>query len=235
MSPLARWASELAAIPPESYARRALYGALLAVGVAMTGFGSIFMRRTGPIPYGVLPDLRPVLFLGSGLGLALYASGGGAARRAVALWGVVGYVVAFHLEEATVHWIGPFPGSITGTPVGLLGTGGSILALLGVLLMHVEVESLRLAKDLEERGAARAEARATAARLREAGVRRCLAVAATAAGFGALALAVAPVFGNNAAGGAWVLVPGAALLFVLAVALARGVPRRGQQAPASEP
>ena len=139
--------SDLREIPPGSFSRRAMYSALLAAGVTMTAFGSIFLQKTGPIPLKFFPDIRPVALLGSGLLLGLYASGGGARRRAMALSGVFAYVVGFHLEEATVHWIGPLPGSITGSRVGILGTAGSLLAIAAVLLLHVEVESQRLMLD----------------------------------------------------------------------------------------
>src|SRR5439155_22731221 len=145
--------SDLKEIPPASFTRRLLSGALLAAGVTMTAFGSIFIQQTGPIPLKVFPDIRPVLFIGSGLLLGLYASGGGARRRAMALSGVFAYVVGFHLEEATVHWIGPLPGSITGSRVGILGTAGSLLAIAAVLLLHVEVESQRLMLAVRARGA----------------------------------------------------------------------------------
>ncbi|MFA5860715.1 MAG: hypothetical protein WDA16_03380 [Candidatus Thermoplasmatota archaeon] len=217
--------NDFASIPSDSLARRALYAVLIAAGVTMTGFGSIFMQRTGPIPYGILPDVRPFFFLGSGFLFGLYASGGKANRRALALWGVIGYVIAFHLEEATVHWIGPFPGSITGSRVGILGTSGSLIALLGVLLMHVEVESIKLSGDLASRGATHVDAQATGARLRAAGTRRLLALTAGVAGLGAFLMAVSPIFGETTQGGAWVLIIGAALLLALALLLSRWVPK----------
>lgn len=225
-NPFVKAWKDFAAIPGDGLARRALYAAVIAAGVTMTGFGSIFMQRTGAIPYGLLPDVRPVLFLGSGFLFGLYASGGGAHRRAMALWGVIGYVIAFHLEEATVHWIGPFPGSITGTRVGILGTSGSLLALLGVLLQHVEVESLRLTEDVEKRGATREDARAMGSALRAAGTRRLLALAAGVAGLGALVMALSPVFGESTRGGPGVLLIGGGLLLVVALMLSRWVPRR---------
>ena len=220
-----RWWDDLLAIPPASLGLRLLYALLLAVGVTMTMMGSMFYRLMGPIPYALIPDVRVAATLLTGLLAGAYAAGGGAHRRGLALWSVVGFVVAFHLEEATVHWIGPIPGSITGTPVGILGTLGSLLALVAVLLLHVEVEAHRLARDLMARGASEAEARGLASRLAAAGAGRVLSVAAGVAGLGALVLAVSPVFGTEAPGGAFALVPGGLLLLGVAVALARWVPR----------
>lgn len=216
---------DLLAITPASWWRRILLSTLIATGVTMTMLGSIFLQNTGPIPYKLIPDLRIALAVGTGLMMGVYAGGGGAHRRGMALWGVLGIVIAFHLEEATVHWIGPIPGSITGTPVGLVGTAGSLLAIAAVLLLHVEVESGRLARDLAQRGAPQEEAGAMAARLSSAGARRIVAILAGVAGLGAIVLAVSPAFGTEAPGGALALVPGGILLLVLAAVLARWVPR----------
>jgi hypothetical protein len=191
----------------------------------MTAFGSIFLERTGPIPLKFFPDIRPVALFGSGLLMGLYASGGGARRRAMALSGVFAYIVGFHLEEATVHWIGPIPGSITGSRVGLLGTGGSLLAIGAVLLLHVEVESQRLMLDLRARGASQEGALALSSGLAGEGTRQVLAVAAGVAGLAALVLALSPLFGESASGGAWVLLVGGVLLLALAVVLGRFVKR----------
>lgn len=221
-----KWWDDLTSIPADSVGRRFLYAGLIAAGVTMTAFGSIFLKNSGPIPFKLIPDLRPVVLIGSGLLLALYASGGGARRRALALWGVVGYVIGFHLEEALVHWIGPFPGSITGSPVGLLGTSGSILALVGVLLMHVEVERVKLAEDLVKRGASEVDARSSASRLASLGARKIGAVALGVSGLGAIILAVVPAFGYDSQGGPWVLPFGGALLIGLALALLRIAPKR---------
>lgn len=222
---LLQWWDDLLAIPPASMGRRILYAVLVAAGVTMTMMGSIFYANTGPIPYAFIPDVRIAATVLTGLFVGLYAAGGGAHRRGMALWSVVGFVVAFHLEEATVHWIGPIPGSITGTPVGLVGTLGSLLALVAVLLLHVEVEAHRLARDLEKRGAPEHESRALATRLAAAGTGRVLSIAAGVAGLGALVLAVSPVFGTEAPGGAFALIPGGLLLLAVAVAIGRWVPK----------
>jgi hypothetical protein len=221
-----KWLDDLEALPPGTLARRAGLAALLAIGVTMTAMGSMFWSLTGPIPLKLIPDLRPLLTLGSGLFLGLYAAGGGAHRRKFALWGVIGYLIAFHLEEATVHWIGPFPGSITGTRVGILGTLGSLTALAAVLLMHVEVEHARLARDLRERGADGGDARAAAGALRGVGTTRILGIAAGTAAIGALVRIGEAIFGNDAAGGVYALFLGAALLLGLSFVLLRFVPKR---------
>ena len=220
-----KWWDDLLAIPSASLARRLGYSALMGVGVTMTLMGSIFYKNTGPIPYSFIPDVRVAAAVLTGLGTGAYAAGGGAHRRGMALWSVVGFVVAFHLEEATVHWIGPLPGSITGTPVGIVGTLGSLLALVAVLLLHVEVEAHRLARDLETRGASQAEARALGSRLRMAGAGRVLSVAAGVAGLGALVVAVSPIFGTDAPGGQFALIPGGILLLVVALVVGRWVPK----------
>lgn len=221
-----KWLDDLEAIPSGSLARRAGLALLLAIGVLMTAAGSIFWGLIGPIPFKIVPDVRPLLLLGSGLFLGLYAAGGGAARRKFALWGVVGYIIAFHLEEATVHWIGPFPGSITGTRVGILGTMGSLLALAAVLLMHIEVEHHKLARELAARGADANATRDMAGALARAGTTRILGVAAGTAGIGVLVRAGEALFGNQASGGVYILFVGAALLLVLAFVLVRFVPKR---------
>ena len=220
-----KWLDELEQLPPGTLARRAVLAFLLALGVTLTAAGSLFWGLVGPIPFRVIPDVRPVFTMLSGLGLGLYAAGGGAHRRKLALWGVIGYVVAFHLEEASVHWIGPFPGSITGTRVGLLGTAGSLLALASVLLLHVEVEHARLGRDLASRGASQERAVAASDALRRAGTTRILGVAAGVAGMGALVRVGEAVFGNDASGGTYILFLGGALLLGLGVVLARSVPK----------
>lgn len=208
-------------MPPGSVARRFGYACLVALGVALTGYGSIFVQGTPMIPYGLIPDLRGAILLGSGLGFGLYAAYGPSSHRTWALWSVVAFVIGFHLEEATVHWIGPYPGSITGIRVGILGTLGSLLALAGVALLHVDVESGRLAHDLDRRGAGRAQGSSVASRLRSEGARRVLALAAGVAALGALALVAEKALGNTGTGGVYILVIGAALLFGLAFALVR--------------
>lgn len=221
-----KWLDELEQLPPGTLARRALLAFLLGVGISMTAAGSIFWNYTGPIPFRFIPDLRPVLTMTSGLFLGAYAAGGGAHRRKLALWGVVGYVIAFHLEEATVHWIGPFPGSITGTRVGIVGTLGSLLALACVLLLHLEVEHGRLERDLVTRGASPDDARGAAGALQRLGTTRVLGVTAGVAGIGALVRVGEALFGNTASGGTYILFVGAALLLVLGVVLVRFVPKR---------
>jgi hypothetical protein len=226
----------LRSLPPGSLGRRALYALLVAVGVTMTGYGSIFLRNTSMIPYKLIPDLRGALLFTGGLTLGLYAAYGPSKHRTWALWGVLAFVIGFHLEEAEVHWIGPYPGSITGTPVGVLGTAGSLAALVGVLLLHVEVESARLANDLDRRGAAgatsdgadgrrplsgREAGLAVAAGLRQEGARRVLAVVAVAAGLGLVAVVAERIVGHSATGGVYVLLLGSAILFGLAFALVR--------------
>ena len=220
-----KWLDDFQAIPSDSLARRVLYAFLIGVGATMTMMGSIFYKNFGPIPYSFIPDVRiAATFLTSFLA-GLYAAGGGASRRGTALWTVVGFIVAFHFEEATIHWIGPFPGSITGTPVGIVGTLGSLLALAAVLLLHVECEAHRLARDLEKRGLPQAEARGLTTRLASMGLGRILAIAAGVAGLGALVLAASPIFGTEAPGGAFALIPGGLLLLAVAVALSRWVPK----------
>lgn len=228
----------LASIPPGSLARRFAYAALLGVGLTMTMYGSFFVGSTGPIPFRFIPDVRPVISMATGLLAGLYAAGGGASRRGMALWTTVVFVMAFHLEEATVHWIGPFPGSLTGTRIGILGTAGSLLALGAVLLLHVEVERGRLAADLAKRGADAASATQASARLASVGARRVVGVMLGVAGIGLLVVAGERLFGDNATGGAYILVVGGAMLLALALLLGRAGKRSGaapeEQADARE-
>lgn len=217
---------ELRAIHPASMQRRLLFTGLLAVGLLMMGYGSmVFREMIGPIPFRIFPDVRPVFLVSTALFLGLQAAGGGARRRAGALWGVFAFVLLFHLEEATVFWIGPFPGSITGTRVGLLGTAGSIVSLTSVLLMHVEVESARLARDAKRRGAPEDGAEALGHGLRRMGARRALAVAVTVAALSIFIRGIEVVVGNDAPGGGWVLLVGGGILLSLAILIARWVPK----------
>jgi hypothetical protein len=161
---------------------------------------------------------------------------GGASQRRPALWTTVVVIVLLHLEEATVHWIGPYPGSITGTRVGILGTSGSLLALLAVLLLHVEVEATRLFRDLLQRGGDADAAEAARAGLVAQGTRRLLGLAAGVAALGLVARAGEAILGNDAKGGGYILLIGAALLLGLAFVLLRIVkPRAAPSADAGEP
>lgn len=207
-------------LPPGTIARRLGYAFLVALGITLTGYGSfVFSTFSAPIPYGVIPDLRGAALLLSGLFLGAYAAYGDAGHRRWALWGVLAFVIGFHLEEALVHWIGPYPGSITGSSVGILGTAGSILALAGVALLHVEVESARLAGDLQTRGADREQSLSLVGSLRGEGSRRVWALSLGVAALGGLALVSSKAFGNDGKGGEYILVLGAGLLAALAVML----------------
>lgn len=217
---------EMREMPPGSFARRLGYAALLGIGLTMTAFGSIFLANTGAIPFRIFPDVRPVITMGTGLLTGLYGAFGGAGNRKLALWTAVTFTLAFHLEEATVHWIGPFPGSITGTRVGWLGTAGTLVSLASVLIMHVEVEHARLASDLRRRGADADDAWGAASVLARVGAVRVVGVAAGVAGLAVLVRAAELPLGDSATGGVYILFVGAALLLVLALVLVRFVPRR---------
>lgn len=221
-----KWIDDLAALPPGALGRRLALAVALAAGITMTAMGSMFWGMMGPIPFRFIPDVRFAVTIGSGLFLGLYAAGGGAHRRKLALWGVIGYVLGFHLEEATVHWIAPYPGSITNTRVGILGTAGSLLALASVLWMQVEVEHVKLARDLAKRGADERDATAAAGALQRLGVSRIVGVAAAVAGIALLVRIGEAIFGNQASGGVYILFIGTALLLTLAFVLLRFVPKR---------
>lgn len=223
------WVDE---IDPAAMTRRLGLSALLGVGLTMTMFGSFFVGSTGPIPFKLIPDVRPVISMTAGLGAGLWASGGGASRRTIALWTVVAFVLGFHLEEATVHWIGPFPGSITGTRVGILGTAGSLLAIMAVLLIHVDVERGHLARDLAKRGATPDAAADTARRLAAVGVQRVVGLAVGVAGIGLLVVAGEKIMGDQAGGGAYILIVGGAMLLALAPLLGRAGRRAVGETPA---
>ncbi|HEX2021715.1 MAG TPA: hypothetical protein VHH36_03330 [Candidatus Thermoplasmatota archaeon] len=192
----------------------------------MTAFGSYVFNQIPPIPLKFIPDLRIALLLASSLILGVAMSWGPGARRGFALYGVLGYVLAFHLEEATIHWIGPMPGSLTGTRIGLIGTAGSLLAVLAVLLMHVDVESARLRKDLLARGAPDDSVDDMVARVAADGRRRILGLAAGVAGLGAFLAIVQKPLGDSATGGGYILILGGALLLALGVWLLKLTPKR---------
>lgn len=222
--------------PAGSKGRRILYALLFGLGLTLTGMGSIFFRNTGPIPLRFIPDLRIFLPFMTGFLMGLLAAGGGVSRRKPALWTAVGVIIAFHLEEATVIWIGPYPGSITGTRVGLLGTGGSLLALVSVLLLHVEAESTRLSRDLARRGADPDVVEEMRLALVGQGTRRVLGLGAAIAGFALVVRAGEAIFGNDAPGGDYVLLVGALLLLVLAAFLLRiAKPKSQPEADEAEP
>ena len=201
--------------------RRVLYSTLLAAGLVLTVVGSMFYQNFGPIPLKLIPDLRIFVPLMAGLSMGLVASFGGVSMRKPALWTALGLIIGFHLEEATVHWIGPYPGSITGMRVGPVGTGGSLLALLSILLLHVEVESTRLYRDLLSRGADPGLAEQARAGLVAQGSRRLYGVAAGVCALGLLVLGGEAVLGNDASGGGYILLVGAAILLALALFLLR--------------
>lgn len=197
----------------------------------MTAFGSIFLQDMPAIPYGLVPDVRLAFLLGGGFTLGLYAAGGPSRRRTAALWSTLLLIVAFHLEEASISWIGLPPGSITGTRVGILGTAGSLLALLAILLLHVEVESVRLRHDLERRGARPEDADATSASLMRRGGARVLGLGAAIAALALLVLAMETLIGDNGPGeGTIVLLLGATILGALGFVLVRLVPKAATEA-----
>lgn len=220
-------------IPDGSLGRRVLLAFTFALGLTLTAMGSMFWGFTAPIPWKIIPDLRIFVLMTSGMTMGLVAAGGGVSRRRPALWLALGMIIGFHLEEASVHWIGPFPGSITGTRVGILGTAGSLLALLSLLLLHVEVESARLRSDLTRRGAAPDAAERLRAGVQALGRRRLVGIAVGIAAFAVLVRAGEALFGNTARGGAWVLLAGAALLGALAWFLLRLAKPKATAAPAS--
>lgn len=213
-------------VPPGSVARRFGYVGLLTVGIFMTAFGSYVFNQIPPIPLKFIPDLRIAFLLVSSLLIGLQAMGGSARRRAWALWGVIGYVLAFHLEEATVHWIGfgAITGSITGTRVGLIGTAGSILAILAVVLMHVEVERCHLRRDVLARGVAPASADALTEGLSGEGRRQAFGIAAGVAAMAVFLFIAEKPFGESGTGGSWVLLAGGGMMLAGALYLLRMLP-----------
>jgi len=186
----------------------------------MMGLASFFAQFIPPIPYGFLPDARPVALFVAGAGPVLMAAWGSTTRRKMALLSLVGWTLLFHFPEATIHWIGPYPGSITGARVGIVSMLGTLLAFAALLLMHVEVEAHRLALDLDKRGATTPGHTATGPMLADARRR----IVGLGLGVAALVLLVRGgeiVIGNDAAGGGYILLVGGALLLGLAYVLRR--------------
>lgn len=235
MGPIDRALHAWETTPAGSVGRRVLFSLLLGVGLTMTFGGSIFFPPD-PIPLKLIPDLRIVGPLALGLGMGLLASVGGVSQRKPALWTAVGVIVLFHLEEATVSWIGLPAGGITESRVGALGTAGSLLALLAVLLLHVEVEATRLARDLAGRGADAVATEHARAALVGHGTRRLLGLAAGVAALGVAVRAGELVLGEQAPpGGAFALFLGAGLLAALALFLLRIAKRKDSEAaPAAD-
>lgn len=211
-------------IPPGSMARRFGYMGLLTVGILMTAYASYLFQLIPPIGLKWFPDARLLFLLLSCLFIGVQAMGGSHKRRAMALYGVIGYVIAFHLEEATIHWIGPVPGSITGTRVGLVGTAGSLLALLSIVLMHIEVERCKLRVDVLQRGASPDKADALSNGLAAEGRRQALGFAAAVAGFGLFIFIAEKIVGDGATGGSWTLIVAGAGLLMAAIYLLRLMP-----------
>ncbi|MHB8605244.1 MAG: hypothetical protein ACYDCK_08295 [Thermoplasmatota archaeon] len=188
----AAWRERLDA---ETLTRRASWCAVIALGLTVVVMRSIITQSVGAIPYKFLPDVRaPVAFLVA-FAFAASAAFGDAARRKPLLAFVALTIVAFTLEVSTVHWFTDIPGSITGSRIDPLAAGGALVALAGVALLHAEVESFALARDLRQRGApelaaASADAGDFRAALARSAVQRVAApfgVAAALAGVAALA------------------------------------------------
>lgn len=221
---------QISKLPADSLPRRLGYAAMLTVGILATAYTSYLFNLVPIIPMKVFPDARLFFLLVSSAFLSFQAMGGSARRRAIALWGVLGYVIAFHLEEATVHWIGAgsgtniLSGSITGTRVGIPGMLGSILAVTAIILMHIESERCRLREDAIRRGAKEAGADALADGLAREGRRQTLGIAAAVSGFTIFLFIAEKPFGNSAAGGSWVLLVGGGVLIALALFLLRMMP-----------
>lgn len=211
-------------VPEGSLGRRAFYAFLLVAGIVTSALGSYLFSLVPPISYKLIPDLRIAALVLTGAFFGFQAAFGGHRARALALWGTVGYVILFHLEEATIHWIGPVPGSITGTRVGLVGTAGSLLSLVAILLLHVEDEAARLRRDLRRRGADPVDIESTVAALARDGRRTCVGIGAATGAFGIFIFVAEKVVGDSATGGSWVLLLGGALLLVLALYLMRLLP-----------
>lgn len=224
--PLDRRVEAIQSLPAGSIARRFGYVALLTVGILVSAYSSYLFNLIPPISLKWWPDARPLFLILTSFLLGLQAMGGSAKRRAWALYGVIGYVMLFHLEEATVHWIAPVPGSITGTRVGPIGTAGSLAALLAIVLMHIEVERCRLRKDVTDRGASPDAADALANGLSAEGRRQAVGIAAGCAGLGLLVFVAEKIIGDGGTGGSYTLLVGGALLLVLALFLLRMVPGR---------
>lgn len=211
-------------IPPGSLARRFGYAGLLIVGLLMSAYASYLFTLIPPISIKFFPDARLLALLVSGAFISLQAMGGSARRRALALYGAIGWVIVFHLEEATIHWIGPVPGSITGTRVGPIGTAGSLLMLASVVLMHIEVERVRLRNDVTDRGATQRGADEMSEALAGEGRRQVWGMTFAVAAVGLLVFAAEKVIGDSASGGGYTLIVGGGGLLLMALYLMRLVP-----------
>lgn len=222
-------------VPEGSIARRVGYALLLTLGIVLTAAPSYLFNLIPPVSFRFIPDLRYFGLLVMGLGMGFNAAFGASRKRTFALLGVLGVIVVFHLEEATVHWIGPIPGSITGTRVGLIGTAGSLLAVAAIVLMHVEVESGHLRRDLKRRGAAPDEAEAVAVALARVGKRQVWGIASAMAALGLLIFALEKAFGDTASGGVYVLFVGGGLMLALALYLLRLMPQAKPREAEPEP
>lgn len=194
---------------------RAALAAAIAFGTLLVVTRSFLYAQAPGIPYGIFPDVRPVVVLGLVGSLAL-AGAFFAGARSATLWTVVLLVLVFELDHATVHWFSSFPGSLVGgrlDPVRLFGGG---LALGGALLLHADVVAGDAVADLERRGVPGDEARAASRVLGDLARRRVATLLAALAVAGTIVVAADAMFGDADLGaGEWGLAVGVACVAVV--------------------
>ncbi|HLE97928.1 MAG TPA: hypothetical protein VI997_11200 [Candidatus Thermoplasmatota archaeon] len=200
----------------------AAFGALLLVSRS-------FLYQAAPgIPWGFVPDMRPLLVLGivGGLGAAgAFVQG----ARTALLWTVVLLALVFELDHATVHWFSDFPGTLVGGRLDPIRTAGGIVAIGATLLLHADVAAEDERVSLAKRGVPDEESVAARASLAVIARRRVVTLGAIATGSGAVVLAADLVLGDATAGPGTVgLAIGVAVLATLAVVVVAPMRRRAE-------
>lgn len=204
---------------PENLALRASLAIAAAMGTLLLVSRSFLYASAPNIPYGVFPDVRPVLVLGLVGGLALLGAAFQGARSA-ALWTVVLLVLVFELDHATVHWFSSFPGTLAGARLDPVRLAGGVVALAAVLLLHADVHAAETRVDLARRGVPKEEAESAAMALVGLARRRVAVLAGGALVGAAVVVGADAAFGETTLGpGEAGLLGGAAVLVALALVL----------------
>jgi len=219
-------------VPPASFARRLWLSLLVGGGVFLAVSQSLFYQMTIPIPYKLIPDLRPVLLVGSPFLLGVWASWGSAVRRVVLLWFTLLLVFASAIDLASIQWVITLETPLAGDRIGFLRVAGMTAAIAGCLLLHADTAAVELRHALLLRGAVRADADKAHALLWGGALRRVGMLSAAALALGG-ALRVADLLWGNAQWGSQTaaLVAGLALLLGGAYVLVRGSSQQQKRAP----
>lgn len=212
----------------ERLATRFALAAVAAFGALLLVARSFLYQAAPGIPWGFVPDMRPVVVLGivGGLGVAgAFVQG----ARTALLWTVVLLALVFELDHATVHWFSDFPGTLVGGRVDPVRTVGGALAVGAALLLHADVAAEDERVALGTRGVPAEEAAAARDALASLARRRVGVLGAAVVGGGAVVLAADVALGDATVGpGGIGLAIGVAVLAVVALTILAPARRRSE-------